>query len=92
MFPSSWLRYNIVLQIKDDMKSRILRILDTTYRGLVQNYRDNLPFHLYLGVGKAVNELNDLRISMVTACVFHEAEDYGRGQPDVCGGHSSTGG
>lgn len=24
MFPSSWLRYNIVLQIKDDMKSRIL--------------------------------------------------------------------
>ena len=23
MFPSSWLRYNIVLQIKDDMKSRI---------------------------------------------------------------------
>ncbi|CUO58586.1 Uncharacterized response regulatory protein SA0215 [[Eubacterium] contortum] len=70
MFPSSWLRYNIVLQIKDDMKSRILRILDTTYRGLVQNYRDNLPFHLYLGVGKAVNELNDLRISMETAAFF----------------------
>lgn len=70
MFQSSWLRYHIVLQVKEDMKSRLLRVLDTTYRGLVQSYKDNLPFHFYLGVGKAVNDINQLRFSMETASFF----------------------
>lgn len=66
----SELRYCIVIQIKEDMDNRTLRILDTVYRDLVHKYGDLISERFYLSAGKIVDSPGELKESYEGSCFF----------------------
>ena len=69
-FQVSRLRYNVVIQIRKGMEVQVLRTLDTTYRELSKEDRSFTAANFYLAVGKAVDDINEIKSSAQSAAFF----------------------